>query len=105
MKCIRVQLFNTTSPGKTGDVCSDFTRQVVTDEQEPKNSLIEVGNLKTLWDISELRDIAKGLPLFAQIGEPGGLYNFCSSVAYSVSDILDLVLTNRKYGISVGTQR
>ena len=93
MKCVRVRIFNTTGPGKVGDVCSDFTKQVAAVEQEPGEVVINVGNLKTSRDITDVRDVVKGLFLLAQRGEPGDVYNLCSSRAYKVSEILGMILS------------
>ena len=45
--CVRIRIFNTTGPGKIGDVCSDLTKRAVEIELGMRPPSLMVGNLTT----------------------------------------------------------
>ena len=90
-----VRLFGTTGPGKTGDVVSDFASRIA--EIENHGGILKVGNLNTVRDISDVRDVVKAFELVAEKGEPGKPYNVGSGRKYRIRDILsDLLYMSSK---------
>jgi len=98
---VRIRLFNTTGPGKTDDVCSDFARQIAKVEKGLAPSMLKVGNLSARRDITDVRDVIKGLQMVLEQGEMGEVYNLSSGKAYSISDLLNGFLRLAKCPIEV----
>jgi GDP-4-dehydro-6-deoxy-D-mannose reductase len=98
---IRVRIFNTTGPGKTNDVCSDFARRIAEIEEGLLPSMMKVGNTRTRRDITDVRDAVVGLYLAMEKGVPGEVYNLSRGVAYRISDLLDILLNSSKASISI----
>jgi GDP-4-dehydro-6-deoxy-D-mannose reductase len=88
LRVIRVRPFNITGPGMTGDACSDFARGIVEIERGQRAEL-NVGDLDSVRDITDVRDAVKALWMVAGRGTPGEVYNVCSGVGYRIGDLLD----------------
>ncbi len=90
LKGISARIFNTTGPGKVKDVVSDFAKRVAECEKGLRESIAH-GNLQTKRDITDVRDMARGLNACEKV-RPGNAYNLCSSRAHLIADILkDLI--------------
>lgn len=90
-----IRLFGTTGPGKTGDVVSDFASRIA--EIEKFGGILRVGNLNTVRDISDVRDVIKAFLLLPEKGEPGKPYNVGSGRKYRIRDLLsDLLYMSSK---------
>ena len=92
VNAVRVRIFNTTGPGKTNDVCSDFVRRIVQIEKSFSPPVLKVGNIDTKRDISDVRDCVRGLHSALEMGEDGEVYNLCGGKAYLISDLLESML-------------
>lgn len=91
LRVIRVRPFNITGPGMTGDACSDFARGIVEIENGQREAL-NVGDLHSVRDITDVRDAAEAFWLVAKKGTPGEVYNLGSGVGYRVGDLLDKLI-------------
>lgn len=89
---VRVRIFNTTGPGKTNDVCADFTQRAVEVELGLRGKVIPVGNLEPKRSFCDVRDMVGALEAALEKGQPGEVYNAGSSEVHQVKDILDLAL-------------
>jgi GDP-4-dehydro-6-deoxy-D-mannose reductase len=100
---VRIRIFNTTGPGKTDDVCSDFARKITQIENGASSSIIKVGNLNARRDITDVRDNIRGLYMTMEKGEAGEVYNLCSGQAHRIGDLLTMMigLTSRHIDIEV----
>jgi GDP-4-dehydro-6-deoxy-D-mannose reductase len=99
---VRIRIFNTTGPGKTNDVCSDFAKRIVEAEKSrSKKSAIKVGNLTARRDITDVRDTIKGLYLAMEKGTLGEVYNLSRGDTYQISDILKILLSLSRKHIDV----
>ncbi len=83
-----VRLFGTTGPGKEGDAISDFARRIANREAP-----VRVGNLNTVRDISDVRDVVGALTLVIEKGHCGETYNVCQGRGYSVRELLGKLLS------------
>ncbi|HLP60271.1 MAG TPA: GDP-mannose 4,6-dehydratase [Candidatus Deferrimicrobium sp.] len=91
---IKLRSFNFTGPGQDRKfVASDFSYQIAEIEKGKREPIIRVGNLSAVRDISDVRDIARFLKVIAEKGESGGIYNLCSGKAYSIRELLDILLS------------
>jgi GDP-4-dehydro-6-deoxy-D-mannose reductase len=91
MRIIRVRPFNMTGPRKVGDACSDFAKGIVEIELGLR-AVLEVGNLETTRDFIDGRDAARALWFLVERGVPGETYNLCSGNAYSMGQVLELLI-------------
>ncbi len=83
-RIVRARLFGTTGPGKTGDALNDFARQVAALERTGRPGQIRVGNLDTLRDISDIRDVVRALWIIFEKGEPKVPVNIGAGQSYSI---------------------
>jgi GDP-4-dehydro-6-deoxy-D-mannose reductase len=88
--CVRIRIFNTTGPGKLGDVCSDLTRRAVEIELGLRAPLLMVGN-RTRRAIIDVRDLVRGLCLSAECCAAGGVYNLGANQIYSIQQIIEAI--------------
>ena len=88
MQILRARPFFLIGPRKTGDVCSDFARRIVTAEHAGVR-VLRVGNLEVVRDLLDVRDGVRGFMQIADHGHAGEIYNICSSQGYRLRDILD----------------
>ncbi len=87
IRSIRARIFNTSGPGKTGDVLSDWTWAIVALERKGGGTL-PVGNLNTRRDISDVRDQVRALDLGIDRLRYGEAYNFARSEPYKLRALL-----------------
>jgi nucleoside-diphosphate-sugar epimerase len=87
-RAIRIRIFNTTGPGKVGDVCSDLTRRAVEIEAGLAPPRLRVGNLGSRRAILDVRDLVNGLWLACEKAEAGEVYNISANSIYSVEDLI-----------------
>lgn len=86
---VNARIFNTTGPGKDGDVHSSFAKKVIEIEAgKEKRGSVRVGNLKIKREVNHVKDLCSSLALLAEKGNPGESYNCCSGKPYSLKEIL-----------------
>jgi GDP-4-dehydro-6-deoxy-D-mannose reductase len=99
---IRVRAFNHTGPRQmTGFVVPDFASQIAKIEAGLLPPVMRVGNLSSKRDISDVRDIVRGYWLLMKKGKAGEAYNICSGKAYSIQNVLKVLLSLSKKEIKV----
>ncbi len=91
IKTVRARIFNTTGPGKTGDVCSDFSKGIV-EIEKGKRDVLKVGNLDPIRNITDVRDMVEGLWTASEKGEVGDVYNISSGKSYTIKELLDKLI-------------
>lgn len=85
--------FSHTGPGQsTKFVCSDFAYKVASIEKGIAGNILMHGNIEIKRDFSDVRDIVKAYALLARKGKPHQAYNVCSGRAYSIGQILDILI-------------
>lgn len=94
MKIIRTRGFNHTGP-RRGEVfvTSNFAKQIAEIEKGKKSPVIEVGNLDSHRDWTDVRDMVKGYLLSVEKGESGEVYNICCEKAVKIRDMLNLLIS------------
>jgi GDP-4-dehydro-6-deoxy-D-mannose reductase len=98
----KLRAFNFTGPGQDVKfVASDFASQIAAIEKGKQEAVIRVGNLAAVRDFSDVRDIARYVQVIGQRGKGGEVYNLCSGRSYSISRILDILLSLAKKPIRV----
>jgi GDP-4-dehydro-6-deoxy-D-mannose reductase len=85
--------FNHTGPGRPDRYAeSAFARQLAEIERGAAAPVLRVGNLDTLRDFSDVRDVCDAYLLLLERGESGGVYNVASGRARELSSVLERLL-------------
>jgi GDP-4-dehydro-6-deoxy-D-mannose reductase len=93
MKTVVTRGFNHTGP-RRGPVfvTSDCARQIAQIEKGLRPPVIHIGDLTAKRDWSDVRDIVRGYWMALDNGMPGEVYNLGSGRAYTVGEMLNLLL-------------
>ncbi len=102
LRTVRTRGFNHTGP-RRGEVfiCSNFAHQIAEIEKGKKEPVIKVGNLEAKRDSSDVRDIVRGYWLCLEKGEEGEVYNIGQGKAYSMKEVLEMLLSLSKVEVKV----
>jgi len=102
LRIIRTRAFNIPGPGeKENFVCSNFARQIALIEKGKQEAIIYVGNLEAKRDFVDIRDVVKAYWLASDKGISGEVYNLCSGKAYSIGEMLKILLQMAKKDIVI----
>lgn len=98
---VRIRIFNTTGPGKLGDVCSDLTKRAVEIELGIRPPKLMVGNLTTRRALIDVRDMVRALWMSVEFCHAGEAYNVGGDQIYSVQEIIETIraLVNKPFAI------
>jgi len=105
---VRTRAFNHTGP-RRGEVfvSSQFARQIVEIEKGRRPPVIKVGNLDSVRDFLDVRDVVRAYFLSLEKGKAGEVYNIASGQGIKIRDLLDrlLKLSNVKIRVEVDPAR
>jgi GDP-4-dehydro-6-deoxy-D-mannose reductase len=102
LRVIRARPFNHIGPRQSPNfVVSAFAKKIVEIEKEKRGPVLPVGNLQTMRDFTDARDVVKAYILLMEKGVDGEVYNIGSGKAYKISDILDMLLSLSKVKVIV----
>lgn len=91
---VRARPFNHTGPGQsTAFVCSRLAKLIAEISLGLREPVIEVGNLDSARDFTDVRDVVRAYWMLLEKGRPGEAYNICAQKAYTVREVLS-ILTN-----------
>ncbi len=106
IKSVIVRLFNQIGPGQRPSfVTSYFAKRIAEIEKGLTPPVLEVGNLEARRDFTDVRDGVEALSLLAEKGRGGEIYNLGSGRAYSISEILEILLSYSEKEIRVEVKR
>jgi GDP-4-dehydro-6-deoxy-D-mannose reductase len=90
---VRTRGFNHTGP-RRGEVfvTSGFARQIAEIEKGRREPVVSVGNLDSVRDFTDVRDMVRAYWLALERGVPGEVYNICTGRGYTARQVLDLLL-------------
>jgi GDP-4-dehydro-6-deoxy-D-mannose reductase len=90
---VRTRGFNHTGP-RRGDVfmTSNFARQIAEIEKGLREPVVLVGNLDSVRDFTDVRDMVQAYWLALDRGVPGDVYNICSGRGHTARQVLDILL-------------
>lgn len=93
MDIILVRPFNHIGPGQnTGFVVADFASRIAAIEQGKTEPVLQVGNLHSWRDFTDVADVVAAYVLLMQHGTAGEVYNVGSGKAVEIQQILDKLL-------------
>lgn len=86
---VRTRSFNHTGPGQnTSFVCSRLAKLISEVAIGKRDPIIEIGNIESIRDFTDVRDVVKAYWLLLQKGQSGEAYNVCSQKAFSIKEII-----------------
>lgn len=102
MAVVRVRPFNHFGP-RQGDrfVAPAFARQLAEAEAGLREPVVQVGNLSTVRDFTDVRDVVRAYWLILTQGEPGQAYNIGSGVGRTIEELLHTLLDLSTKAINV----
>ncbi|MDY0094817.1 MAG: GDP-mannose 4,6-dehydratase [Candidatus Vecturithrix sp.] len=93
LQVVIVRPFNHTGPRQAPSfVCPDFAKQIAAIEQGKREAVISVGNLEARRDFSDVRDVVRAYHLALETCAPGMPVNVASGNAWSIQQMLDMLL-------------
>jgi GDP-4-dehydro-6-deoxy-D-mannose reductase len=93
LRIIRTRAFNLSGPGESPSfVTSAFARQIAEIEAGKREPVLQVGNLETVRDLTDVRDAVCAYRLLAEVGKPGAVYNVCSGSGTPIRQLLEMLL-------------
>lgn len=94
MKTIITRAFNHTGP-RRGDVfvTSNFAKQIAEIEKGIRPKIIYVGNLESVRDFTDVRDLVRAYWLSINKCKFGDVYNICSGNGIKIKNVLDILLS------------
>jgi len=102
LRTVRTRGFNHTGP-RRGDVfiCSTFAKQIAEIEKKKRKPVISVGNLEAKRDFTDVRDTVRAYWLCLEKGKEGEVYNIGRGEAYSMQEILEMLLSLASLNIKI----
>jgi GDP-4-dehydro-6-deoxy-D-mannose reductase len=90
---VRTRTFPHTGPGRGEAFAeSSFARQVAEIEAGRRAPVIEVGNLESVRDFTDVRDVVRAYWALLLSGTPGEVYNVASGTGTRIGDVLALLV-------------
>lgn len=100
MPVVRARPFFLIGPRKTGDVSSDWARNIV-DIERGRAKELAVGNLEAVRDFLHVADGVAALAAIAAKGVAGEAYNIASGAGWKLTDLLQTLLAMARVRIEV----
>ena len=104
---LRARPFNHFGPGQSKRfMAADFVMQVARMEKGAA-PILQVGNLETRRDFTDVRDIVQAYVALAERGEAGAAYNIASGVSRSAGDVVAVLqeLTATQFQVEAQRER
>ncbi len=93
IEIVNLRFFNQTGIRRVNDAPSDFVRKVAQIELGLKDPVIQVGNLNSYRDFTDIEDSLGAIWLAATKGKSGESYNVCSNTKIQIRRLLDISLS------------
>lgn len=100
LRAVCVRPFFLIGTRKTGDVCSDWVRNIVAIERGQQKELV-IGNLDIVRDFLHIADGIDALASIAKTGKTGEAYNISSGRGWMLADVLKILTGLAKAKIDV----
>jgi len=84
-----------------GFVVNDLVKQVAEMEAGKTSKVLQVGNLKTKRDLTDVRDGVKAYLTIIEKGRPGEVYNVCNNSQVKISQIVGWLKNNSEQSFKV----
>ena len=104
LKVVRTRGFNHTGP-RRGEVfvTSNFAKQVAEIEAGVRPPVIQVGNLESIRDFTDVRDMVRAYYLAVTKARPGEAYNIATGHGIRIRRVLDMLLERARVEVRIET--
>jgi GDP-4-dehydro-6-deoxy-D-mannose reductase len=104
-RVVRVRPFNHVGPGQSPSfLLPTLVQQLAQIEAGKRDPVIRLGNLDSVRDFTDVRDIVRAYPKLLHEGENGAVYNLASGQGVSVRNLADLVIARAKVKVRLETE-
>ncbi|MBI3817862.1 MAG: GDP-mannose 4,6-dehydratase [Planctomycetes bacterium] len=94
--------FNHSGRGQQSSfVLPSFAKQVVDVERGARAHIIKVGNLESIRDFLDVRDVVRAYRLLMSRGAPGEIYNVCSGRGRTILSALQALIARAKVKVEI----
>lgn len=94
LKIVRARPFNHIGPGQTeAFAVAAFAKKIAEIEKGKTEAILNVGNLDSKRDFTDVEDMVRAYSLLIQDGEDGNVYNIGSGRYYKMSEVLNMLLS------------
>lgn len=101
---VRVRAFPHIGPRQSPNfVIPDFCRQIALIEKHKQPPIIKVGDLNSKRDFTDVRDMVRAYWSAIKKGKSGEVYNISSEKAFSIGEILKILIKMSKTKIKIKT--
>jgi GDP-4-dehydro-6-deoxy-D-mannose reductase len=101
-RVVRVRPFNHVGPGQSPDfLLPTLVQQLARIEAGELGPTLKLGNLDSVRDFTDVRDIVRAYPKLLRAGENGAVYNLASGRGVSVRELADLVLARAQQRVQL----
>jgi GDP-4-dehydro-6-deoxy-D-mannose reductase len=102
---VRVRPFNHFGPRQSPQYAvAHFARQIAAIEREQQPPVLETGNLTSVRDLTDVRDMVQAYLLLMERGRTSEAYNAASGAVYSMQTVLEHLLALARVPIQVRQQ-
>ena len=92
-RIVRVRPFNHVGPGQSPDfLLPTLVQQLARIEAGQSEPSLKLGNLSSVRDFTDVRDVVQAYPKLLREGKSGEVYNLASGRGVSVGELVELVL-------------
>ena len=101
LEVIATRSFNHTGARQSADFAApSFARQIAMIERGDAPPVINVGNLESLRDFTDVRDVVRAYIALVERGESGTVYNVASEVARPIRSVLDGLIARARVAVT-----
>jgi len=102
---VRVRPFNHIGPRQSPEFAvPHFAKQIAEIERNRRPPLLETGNLGSLRDLTDVRDMVRAYVLLMEKGRTGEVYNAAAGEVHSMQSVLDRLLSMARLRLEVRPQ-
>jgi GDP-4-dehydro-6-deoxy-D-mannose reductase len=102
---VRVRPFNHIGPRQSPEfAAAHFAKQIIEIERNRRPPLLETGNLGSLRDLTDVRDMVRAYVLLMEKGQTGEVYNAAAGEVHSMQSVLDRLLSMARLRVEVRPQ-
>ncbi len=104
-RVVRVRPFNHVGPGQSPDfLFPTLVQQLAQIEAGQREAVIKLGNLDSVRDFTDVRDIVRAYPLLLRQGRSGDVYNLASGRGVSVRELAERVMAEARVPVRLETE-
>lgn len=101
LKIVRVRPFNHIGEGQSPDFAIPAFAQQIAKIEAGQQTSLQVGNLDSIRDLTDVKDMVQAYLLLMDKGESGQVYNIGTGQGYQMKDVLDMMISLSEAEISV----